>query len=385
MRSKPFHESAARAALLAVVAATVAVVLACAPDAPPAGLVALPHPDGTTGDPTRPHFHDFGRVPFGEIASHTFRFENTDPVPVTIRQVQSSCGCSVTQLRRVDARGNVVEQGRHDEPGALLTVPPGGLCEIEIRVDTRAVPQADSDKLVTVRVATDSAQRPWITLEAHLVADLGFDFVPRVLEMTRVPQGVGGEGEVLIRQDGDLGLVLTGVEDAPPGFEVRLADDPRGIGPQWQLMVALPPGHPPGATQGTVRLATRYPDGRTGRPLQIPVFARVVADIDVQPSHLVLRSRGAAAALEQELRVTSLVEGLRFRIESGAATDAGSAVLSVELVPEEPDARGRARAWTVRVSASRAALEGAPRGTLRLVLDDPQIPALEVPYVAVLQ
>ena len=357
----------------------------CGPPPPaPSGLLALdPATNQPPTDPeARPHYHNFGRIPFGERVQHTFRFQNTDPAPVTIHQVQSSCGCSVADLRRVNRAGVVLEQGRPDQPGALLIVPPGGLCEIEMRVDTRALPQRDTPKLVTVRVGTDSVQRPWITLEATLHVELGFVYTPSTLELSRVPQGVGAAGQVLIRRDGDLGLVISGIEDHPAGFDVELTEEPSQPGQLWYLSVVVPPGLPAGSTIGNVRLGTRGPDGQPGRELTIPVVARVMADISVQPSQLMLRSRNDAETVEQEARVESLVEGLRFRIERAELLGTGAEHLKVELVPLDPDTRGRSRVWTVRLVAPRSALDTPLGGTLKLTLDDAQTPTIELRYAA---
>ncbi|MBI1379634.1 MAG: DUF1573 domain-containing protein [Planctomycetaceae bacterium] len=368
-----------------VPAVVLGLLVGCGPaPLPPSGLLALdPATNQPSADPeARPHYHNFGRIAFGERVHHAFRFQNTDPAPVTIHQVQSSCGCSVADLRRVDRAGNVLEQGRPDQPGALLVVPPGGLCEIELRVDTQALSQRDAPKLVTVRVGTDSVQRPWITLEATLHVELGFVYTPATLELSRVPQGQGAAGSVVIRREGDLGLRLSGVLDHPPGFDVELTDDPGQPGDLWHLSVVVPPGLPPGSTIGNVRLGTRGPDGEPGRELTIPVVARILADIAVQPSQLILRSRGDAETVEQEARIESLVDGLRFRIEQAELIGVGAEHLKVESVPLDPDTRGRSRLWTVRLIAPRSALETPLGGTLRLTLDDAQTPTIELRYAA---
>jgi len=363
------------------------LTMACAEPVPPAGLVPLdPQTGSVPTDPlARPFFHDFGRVPFGERVSHRFRFRNTDPVTVRITQAQSSCGCSVADMKRVDSAGRVLATGTPNTPGNLLEVPPDGLCEIEVRVDTQALAQRDAAKLVTVRVGTDSPNKPWITLEASLHVEFGFAYSPATLEMNRVPQGVGAAAEVVIRRQGELAMTLAEVEDAPAGFDVTLGEDPAGAGDQWRLSVVVPPGLPAGPTIGNVRIATRNADGTPGRPISIPVIARVLADITVQPTQLILRGRNDAARIEQEARVESLVDGLFFRIERAEVEGAGSEHLEVELVAVNPDAQGRARVWTVRVSALRADVTGALGGTLHLHLDDPQTPRLDLRYAGILR
>ncbi len=39
---------------------------------------------------------DFGEIPIGEPAEVTFEFENTGQIPLIIKEVKTSCGCTVT-------------------------------------------------------------------------------------------------------------------------------------------------------------------------------------------------------------------------------------------------------------------------------------------------
>lgn len=63
-------------------------------------------------------FFDFGKVTEGEVVKHQFRFKNPGNVPVNIRSVKTSCGCTVADI-------------------ALREYAPGESGTLEVAVDTR--------------------------------------------------------------------------------------------------------------------------------------------------------------------------------------------------------------------------------------------------------
>lgn len=63
-------------------------------------------------------FFDFGKVTEGDVVKHGFRFKNTGDVPVNVKSVKSSCGCTVADV-------------------ALREYGPGESGVLEVTMDTR--------------------------------------------------------------------------------------------------------------------------------------------------------------------------------------------------------------------------------------------------------
>lgn len=48
-----------------------------------------------------PTEHDFGDIPYQEIAKHTFHFKNTSGVPLVIDNIRPSCGCTAVDWEEI--------------------------------------------------------------------------------------------------------------------------------------------------------------------------------------------------------------------------------------------------------------------------------------------
>ncbi len=62
-------------------------------------------------------FYEFGKVNQGKMVKHTFHFTNQGPEPYLIREVKTTCGCTVPDWTRD-------------------TIPPGGKGEVRVDFDT---------------------------------------------------------------------------------------------------------------------------------------------------------------------------------------------------------------------------------------------------------
>ncbi|MBK6264638.1 DUF1573 domain-containing protein [Marivirga sp. S37H4] len=49
--------------------------------------------------------YDFGHVNRGDLLKHTFLFKNTGKEPLNIRKTKTTCGCTVTDLKKMDYEG----------------------------------------------------------------------------------------------------------------------------------------------------------------------------------------------------------------------------------------------------------------------------------------
>ena len=121
--------------------------------------------------------HDLGRLTEQEPGTHTFRFTNTGDRPVTLVEVESSCGCTIPEFT----------------PGAVA---PGETGTVAVRYETEGRP-GPFEK--AVRVVTEGAEPSAVTLR-----------VSGVVEPALVASGTRVGSLAFETLDKDLGLLAAG-------------------------------------------------------------------------------------------------------------------------------------------------------------------------------
>ncbi|NOT30079.1 MAG: DUF1573 domain-containing protein, partial [Planctomycetes bacterium] len=210
------------------------------------GLVILPYDGplarGVATRDQRPYFHDFGRVPDGDTVTRVFRLRNDDPRDVSITRVDPGCGCTVAALRAVRADGRI-EKGLPivSKAEKLVTIAPGEHAELEVRVATRDLSTKNADKLITLRVLTDSPNGYFLTFEVHVLAEQPFAVVPGRLMLGPIPENGGGEGKVEIVRAGGFQFRPTQLLELPAGVSAELSSEMRSLVEVWVLRARLEP------------------------------------------------------------------------------------------------------------------------------------------------
>lgn len=375
---------------LSALPALVLVLAACGKTAEPTsdgqGLVIQPYEGplarGVEKRDPRLFFHDFGRVPNGDTVTRVFELWNTDPRAVAITRVDPGCGCTVASVRALRADGTV-EQGLPITSKApqLLTIGPGERAEVEVRIATRDLQTKNTDKLIAVRILTDSPNAYFLTLELHVLVEQPFYVVPGAIALGRIPENGGGEGKVEIVPAGGFGYLLKEVLPPGEGVHAVLTDEVRNGAPVWTLRAGFTPPLARGPLNASVRIATEESAGVPGREIEVPLTATVVADLDADPERLVFAvPRDAAARGSCELY--SRLAGQRLRVLGVELPEAQRDYLSARYEPVEPDDDGTSLRW-------RITLETVPplpelpmiAGALRIQLADPQYPSHALEYV----
>jgi len=356
-----------------------ATLLACGSATEPAaaatggrGLVIL--------DPAseRDYFHDFGHIPDGEEVSHTFRIQNTDPQPVTIRDLTPACSCSVPAISYRDAAGELVRGSRYESP--VITLPPGAVAELEIAVDTRQVKVKNVDKLSSVMLRCDSVNTPYLRFELHLVATQPWQVTPTQIDLGQVPVSSGGRGsaDIITAMPGGANRIL-GPLDWSTGLTVDVFEAENTLEPLWRVEAAL---HPPlvlGPWHGELRLQATDAEGQgEGEPLVIRVKAEVVDDVIIFPQVLGFLPAREGAGLEARGTLRALAPGHRVRVVDALLQGGLPADLDVRYEAVDPDVEGRSSRWEVVVAAPAALDAELATGTLQLTLDDPELRPVEV-------
>lgn len=388
-----------------LLAAALLLAAGCAPAAPAApegprdqGLVPLLEdgrallPEQDTGAPltavrARSNFHDFGSVPLGEIARHVFRLRNTDAQTVELLRIDPSCGCTVASARLAGAT-----QAAPSHSSVILSVPPGAVAEIELRVDTREVHDKNRDKGLTIRLTSSSPHRPYLVLEAHLVVDQPLQIVPAGLEFGRAASGAGARTRVEIAPVGESGTIPVGLGPLPAGVQAELRREDRVGRALWIVEASLEPGLPLGPLRGSFELRTRRPaqppaagfdyrvdDGVSwveARPIELRLAAQIVPDIELFPAQLAARGkRGgplvARATLEAHLA------GQRVRVLAAHCEGPGAEQLVAQWKALDADDTGRATRFEITLEAPPDLDPPQAAGKGWFTLDDPQQPRVE--------
>lgn len=370
-----------RIPLLRVLPLFLAVLpLACAPSTPDStgarGLVVI-----DPSNPERPLYHDFDIVPEGEVREHTYVLQNTDPVPITVTKLQSSCGCTVPRVVAIapdgtETAGRLYSDGLSD----VVTVPIGGRLELTVTTDTRHVRVKNQHKLNTVRLTCDSVNEPYLSFEQHLWVTLAFNATPLEIDLEFVPEGGGKAGatELFPAQDGSEARV-TGVHSATEGLTVTFHEEPRPRGNVTIVTAELAPGMPRGPWRGEVRLECTREDGETpAPPFLIPVRAHVTTDVVCSPGSLIFGPLDAERGATIEAVVQALIPGERLTI-LGHRTTGDLDAVEVTYEPDAPDADGRSVRWNLRLGIAPEHARGPLHGTLELDTDVESAGTLRVP------
>ena len=350
------------------------------------GLVILPYEDPSIGpaaeaDP-RVFFHDFGRVPRGEVVSRTFRLRNTDPGPLTIKRLVPSCGCTLPSIHYVRDDGEVVTGDLRPTGGeSVITIPAGVVAELTLSIDTRLIKNANVDKLLTATITTDSVNGYYLNLEAHIFVESPFTLVPEVLNLGRIPINAGGQQALQIVQSKGFLRRVTEILETPTGMRAELTHDASLGQSLWTLTATIEPPLELGRRTETIVLGTETEDGEPSDPIRITITADGVPDLTPDPARVVF-SADRESVTEAPGGLRSLLAGHRFLIQEARLPAEHAELLSVTFEPVQPDAEGRSGAWRLLVE-TRPPLPADEllAGQIELTLDDPAHPRVQVPYV----
>lgn len=96
--------------------------------------------------------HDFGKVKAGEKARHVYKFKNTGDAALKIKDVKTTCGCTVADYPKKKIKPGkkgkiVVEFDTHDKNGpyakGVNIYYNGGEAHLIILIDVKGVPLQD--------------------------------------------------------------------------------------------------------------------------------------------------------------------------------------------------------------------------------------------------
>ncbi|MBM3977401.1 MAG: DUF1573 domain-containing protein [Planctomycetes bacterium] len=347
----------------------------------------------------RAEFHDFGLVPLGNVVEHTWTLENTDDQPVRVRRVQPSCGCLTVRSERVDAAGIAIAPGPSVAPD-LFELPPGARLAVHIALDTRQVQVKNADKLVHVQVISTSQHRPYLMLEAHIVADSPLQLNPETLELGRVPASAGATARLDLLPVGDTGTLPHELGPLPVGFEARLEQRDLLGRDIWTLTLDAVAPLTIGPLNGEFELRTRRPKEKprpgtrllddpdvewvAGPSYAIRFQGQAIGDLDVFPPQLVATGKVSSGGFG-EATLSALLPGHRLRVTGTRLVLPGGIAthgqLELRALPIDADDSGRASSWKLELVAPANFGPLPLAGKAVLELDDLQFPTHELPFL----
>lgn len=351
IRRSPEASLAARLLLWLLPAGLLALQACTGAEASESGLIVRPDPEQVVaeGAQPRPNFHDFGNVAFGTTFEHTFVLDNRDPSPVRILRALPSCSCTVPGLVAFDARGQRIEASPED-PEAMIRVPEGGRLELTLRITTHTLREANIDKLVTVRLQTDSNTTPFLTLEAHFKVPTDFRIVPEVADFKSVPRSKGKSMQVEFFPTEHGQLDIVGLEFAPKELTVEVFPNEVAGGGATSVLLHLAADLPPGPRGGTLKLKTRRIDGEPGPLLDLQYRALIRPDLYFEPPQVLLMPQAERPGLGQTIAIGTHRERHAFRVDAVSAEGEHAAGFEIDVEPVgtvfESGAAGR---WYVHV------------------------------------
>lgn len=337
------------------------------------------------GQRPRPQFHDFGDVTFGATFEHTFSIENRDDREVRVLRALPSCSCTVPDLVAFSADGERIEADPSN-PDALIRVPADGRLELTLRITTHTLREANIDKLVQVRLQSDSASTPFLTLEAHFRALTEFRVVPEEADFRSVPHSRGATLRVEYLPTGHGQLRIVGVRETPEEIEVEMFPNPLGNERATSVLLYLASDLPVGLRKGELRLITERVDGEPGPDLKLPWRALIKPDLYYEPSQFLLLPDKERGGLSQTVAVGTHRERHAFRVDAVSPSGSGSGGLEIDVQPATTTHEsGTASRWHIHVHWPEAALpDPLPEsavGELRVrFASDDDLEPLVIPY-----
>jgi Protein of unknown function (DUF1573) len=284
--------------------------------------------------------YDFGTVLEGTPVKHEFTIKNSGKADLVIGHVQTSCGCTVAESDK-------------------KRLAPGEQTQLPVTFDTRHEKGHASRR---IDVYTNDPKTPDLALEIQGVVRTESDAAPAEVFFGSVRKGTEQAREVAIKYNGSAkDFKITKVSNSNTNIAVTQE-------PGAKLKVALLKTMPPGPFQDTVEITT------TGRPLEVPVYGRVVGDLVTDPAQVSFGILPHGAGATRIVRLTN----------NGARPVAIKQVSSTSpsvVAKAEPIAAGKQ--YKITLELRKGTADGQLRGQLVITTDDPEQADLTVPFYGI--
>jgi Protein of unknown function (DUF1573) len=284
--------------------------------------------------------YDFGKAMEGTPVKHEFTIKNVGQAELIIGQVQTSCGCTAAKSDK---------QRLH----------PGEQTQLPVTFDTshehgRATRRID--------VYTNDPKTPDLALTIQGMVTTEAEATPNELSFKSVRHGTEQSRDIAIAYHGkNQDFRITKVSNSNPNIKVTQES---GL----NLKVSLLKTMPAGPFSDTIEIAT------SGRPIQIPVYGRVVGDLVTEPAQV---SFGILPHGEGALRIVRLTN-------NGARPVAIKEVSTTNpAVAAQADPIEAGKQYKITLHLRKGTPDGQLRGQLVIKTDDPKQNSLTVPFYGI--
>lgn len=290
--------------------------------------------------------YNFGTAPSGPPLNHVFMIKNVGNAPLEIRNVSSSCGCTVAKPSKE-------------------VLAPGEVATIAASIDTRF---EQGHNLSVVSLTTNDPANPLMQLKIEGVIKPQVVAQPMDVDFGSVRHGSAAVRDVVVSDMvGGTGFAVKSVKNDSP--YIKVTESARSDGkPGASLQVALSPSTPPGPISDTLRIET------SRAPLRVAILGVVNGDLIVKPNQV---SFGILQHHQGAVRIVRLTnQGSRTIKVLGV--DSTSNSVFARVAPVTP---GKEYKLTVALRPNTP--DGQVRGALTIRTDDPQQTTLTVPYYGI--
>lgn len=319
--------------------ATIAMVLSSMPAwaaAAPSPMPTGPQPRIQAVNPV----YDFGHVLEGTQVKHEFTIKNTGRADLIIGQVQSSCGCTVAQTEK-------------------KRLAPGEETQLPVTFDTSHERGRASRR---IDVYTNDPQTPDLALNVQGIIYVESEASPAEMVFDNVKRGTAETRDVAISYHGkSKDFHVTKVSNSNSNIVVTQE-------PGLKLKVALLKTMPVGPFQDTIEIAT------TGRPLEIPVYGRIVGNLVANPAQV---SFGILAHGAGATRIVRLTNSGSRPVTIKSVSSNNPAV----VVKSDPVSAGKV--YKITLELRKGTEDGQLRGQVVIQTDDPEQGSLTVPFYGI--
>jgi hypothetical protein len=303
-----------------------------------------PTPTATAGPQPRIQapapVYDFSTVLEGTPVKHDFVIKNAGQADLVIGHVQTSCGCTVAQSEK-------------------QRLAPGEATQLPATFDTRHERGHASRR---IDVYTNDPQTPDLALEIQGTVRRESEATPEEVFFDSVHKGAEQARDVAIAYNGKAkDFKITKVTNSNPNIAVT---QETGL----KLKVVLRKTMPAGPFQDTVEVAT------TGRPVEIPVYGRIVGDLVTQPAQVSFGILPHGAGAMRIVRLTN--NGLR-----PVAIKQVSSTSPAVVATAGPVTAGKE--YKITLELRKGTPDGQLRGQLVITTDDPEQTNLTVPFYGI--
>ena len=314
---------------------------------------------------------DFGRILDDETVSGTIRFRNTGNATLSVPSVNSTCGCTVTQLPKNDF-----------EPGESV--------ELTVSFDPRGKNPGPHEQTVTFRTNDRSNPAVSVKVRAHVRPLIALSqpqvTLGRVIKHTRKETLVSLTG---MKADFEA-FHVTLVGDGAKHFSVEvLGTDPveqdGEMVSRTDLLVSLLDTAPPGRLQAMAAIRTN--DDRR-KLVTLPMTAHIQGDVLTNPSRMSLGTLAVGRDLQEVVEIRHgrneafTITGVELRPLQPRNIPPMPIEFEIEPLDETAAANGKpADGYRVRLIMPGAEEAGRIRGNLVFMTDVPLEEEVMLPYV----